>query len=595
MFVRASKLSIKQTSIILVIFGLIISSVVISIGINTSAHVDDLVSDVSRYTETTAIKRDLLSQMESALGYGGAIHRFKNYVLRGSEKYIRGFEKKANTALTAIENYRELGITQEESTNLDAIQAVIRKYLAQGEVIERMTNEGNTPKQIDAVVKISDKPALDAFSALRQKLIAARKAYKDDLAAELGTLQKITALESFATPVALFMLTGLMLLALLKTRKVIGGEPQEVERLSRRVAEGDLRVADDYSQHQPEGILGSTLTSVETVSNVVNQTKDIADLVSHSVGEISFRVRELRERFKKQQSNIQSTANTMKQMTAITHKNAESAVLANGLSEEANKSSVRGSEVVRKAIDAMDEINTSSQHISDIITVIDEIAFQTNLLALNAAVEAARAGDHGKGFAVVASEVRNLAQRSAEAAKQIEGLIEDSTRKVNDGTVLVNAAGDALKDIFHSVEKVSDVVSEMASSNKQQSSGIDEVNASIGNIEAVRATNERQVGDIDDDCALLDRQANELLATIAFFKTNGHSESNQHPPSLQDPDEALQSFGEDWSIPAVSQEYEPETQWEAENAERGDWDGAERRSGSRPWSDRSVAANTSKS
>jgi methyl-accepting chemotaxis protein len=282
----------------------------------------------------------------------------------------------------------------------------------------------------------------------------------------------------------------------------------------------------------------------------------------------------------------------MQQMTAITHQNAKSAELANELSVQANKSSVKGSEVVKKAIDAMEEINTSSQRISDIITVIDEIAFQPNLLALNAAVEAARAGEHGKGFAVVATEVRNLAQRSATAAKEIETLIADSTHKVNDGTVLVNAAGEALKEIFDSVEKVSEVVAEMASSNKQQSMGIGEVNESISRIESVRSSNEQQVIDIEEDCTLLDRQATELLETIEFFKTDAGG-------SVPEYDEPLVLSERDGMAP------EPSGSWVAtdpvaggmvsasadESDEVEGWDGHERRSAARPWAAQSRSRN----
>ncbi len=582
------KLSIKQTIILAIATGMLIAGFSVVLGMDTSSRVDHLVADIEQYTATTAQKRDLLGKLESSMGYGGAIHNFKNYVLRGKEKYISRFRKKSAAVIDAIETYRSLGVSPQERDALAAIESVVRKYMAQGDIIQRLISEGKTSDQIDKVVKIDDSPALDGISTLTRLLVEARNGYQTRLADNLGALQKMALGEAIAAPVALMFLTMLMVMALLRIRHVIGGEPQTVELITRRVAEGELDIADEFRDRRTEGILDSTLRSVASVSNVVHRAREISDTVDRSVDGIMGKVNELKERFVKQQGNIQKTAETISEMTKITHKNAARADLANRLAHEATRTSVRGSDVVKEAIDAMGEINGASEKIADIITVIDEIAFQTNLLALNAAVEAARAGEHGKGFAVVATEVRNLAQRSATAAKEIKGLIEDSTRKVNDGAVLVNAAGDALKEIFESIEKVSDVVAEMASSNQQQATGIEEVNTAIGRIEKVRGANERQVLEIAEECKRLDRQAEALIRTIGFFRTG-----TEMPPleRIGLSDRAAGIDVEAWDSPDpfpgiddALPEAAPETATEAAKPPAGgSWDGVERRSADRPW------------
>ncbi len=589
-------LSIRQAIALAVVTGLLIAAFAIGLGFDTSSRVDHLVEHIDDYTRTTASKRDLLSRIESDLGYGGVIHNFKNYVLRGSARYIDRFRDKAGKVLQAIADYRRLGASAEELEPLASIETVVRKYMAQGEVIQRMVDQGASIGDIDKVVKIDDKPAIDGIERLQSLLKAERDAYQLDQAAELRALQRVAALEAIAAPAALLSLTALMVMALLRIRRVIGGEPKTVERITRRVAEGDLSIGEEFRDRRTEGILDSTLRSVASVSNVVHRTREIADTVDGSVDNIREKVDELRTRFGRQKDNIQNTAETMAQMTAITRKNAASADLANRLSTEATQSSLQGSEVVKQAIDAMGEINAASEKIADIITVIDEIAFQTNLLALNAAVEAARAGEHGKGFAVVAAEVRHLAQRSATAAKEIEGLIEDSTRKVDDGTVLVNAAGDALKEIFDSVEKVSAVVAEMASSNKRQADSIDEVNSAVERIEAVRASNEQQVLDIAADCDLLDRRAAELMETIGFFRIGDDAPlpaaTGQLPAAaVVYPD--LPEATEPWPSPEPFAEPPPAmAEMPQTVAGDGGWDGRERRSASRPWSGKTATPAT---
>jgi methyl-accepting chemotaxis protein len=205
-------------------------------------------------------------------------------------------------------------------------------------------------------------------------------------------------------------------------------------------------------------------------------------------------------------------------MTSTVKQNAENASYANQLAGGAREQAERGGEVAARAVEAMGEINASSRKIADIVGLIDEIAFQTNLLSLNAAVEAARAGEQGRGFAVVASEVRNLSQRSAAAAKEIKGLISESVRRVEAGSVLVDESGAALTGIVDSVKKVTDIVAEIAAASQEQSSGIDQVNRAVMQMDEVTQQNAALVEEASAAARAMQEQANELQRQMTFFR-----------------------------------------------------------------------------
>ncbi|GAB2563638.1 MCP four helix bundle domain-containing protein [Dyella jejuensis] len=265
-------------------------------------------------------------------------------------------------------------------------------------------------------------------------------------------------------------------------------------------------------------LLGALRTMDLRLVEIVAEVRQGSDAVSTAAQQIARGNDDLSQRTQEQASSLEETASSMEEMTSTVKQNAENASHANQLARGAREQAERGGEVAAQAVTAMREINSSSRKISDIVSLIDEIAFQTNLLALNAAVEAARAGEQGRGFAVVATEVRNLAQRSAGAAKEIKLLINDSADKVRAGSELVDQSGKALSDIVDSVKKVTDIVAEIAAASQEQSAGIDQVNNAVSQMDEMTQQNAALVEEASAAARAMHEQAGELSRQVNFFR-----------------------------------------------------------------------------
>ena len=288
------------------------------------------------------------------------------------------------------------------------------------------------------------------------------------------------------------------------------------------LSHGDLtcRIEKDY-----EGVfqrLKSDFNSTaEKLSDIVSRISQSTAAISEAAREVSAGSLDLSERTEQQASSLEETAASMEELAATVRSNADNAKQVNEVASTARTAADRGSKVAGDAVDAMRRIDASSQKISDIIGVIDEIAFQTNLLALNAAVEAARAGDAGRGFAVVAQEVRTLAQRSAQASKEIKALIIDSNTQVRDGVELVGAAGGALTDIVAGVSRVADLVAEIARATAEQANGLDEINGAVAQMDEMTQKNAALVEESSAAARSMEGQAHDLGSLISFFSVTG--------------------------------------------------------------------------
>lgn len=295
----------------------------------------------------------------------------------------------------------------------------------------------------------------------------------------------------------------------------------EAKRVLANLEQGDLT---DQLTMACEGDLEQIKISLNSaISNLkisMTTVREAAESVETGAGEIAKGNEDLSQRTSEQAASLEETSSAMEEMTATVKQNADNARQANQLAIAARDVAAKGGGVTTKAVEAMGEINKSSKKIADIITVIDEITFQTNLLALNAAVEAARAGEHGRGFAVVASEVRNLAQRSATAAKEIKGLIKDSLQRVTDGSELVNQSGKTLQEIVTSVKRVTDIIAEITAASQEQASGIDQVNTSIMHMDQTTQQNAALVEETTAASQSMMAQSKALMKQVKSFKIN---------------------------------------------------------------------------
>lgn len=287
------------------------------------------------------------------------------------------------------------------------------------------------------------------------------------------------------------------------------------------LAEGDFTRRIDLDQKDELGQLGKALNmSADNLEKLIADIIIASQNLVRSVEEIASGNQNLSQRTSEQASSLEEIAATVEEANASTRQSAGNTVEANTLAETSSRLALEGGSIVEKAVFSISEINNSSKKISEIITMINEISFQTNLLALNAAVEAARAGEQGRGFAVVAGEVRNLAQRSAGAAKEIDTLIKDSIGKINEGTDLVNKSGDALKEIIIAAKQVKDIISEIAASSDEQSRGIEQINSAVIEMDKMTQQNAALVEETAAASEEMTNQAQELLNKVSQFRIN---------------------------------------------------------------------------
>ncbi|MEB6336534.1 methyl-accepting chemotaxis protein [Serratia rhizosphaerae] len=301
----------------------------------------------------------------------------------------------------------------------------------------------------------------------------------------------------------------------------------------KHIAAGDLTRSIDVSSRNEMGVLAASLQHMQAeLTNTVSGVRQGADAIYSGASEIAAGNNDLSSRTEQQAASLEETAASMEQLTATVKQNAENARQASQLALSASETAQKGGKVVADVVQTMHDIAGSSQKIADITGVIDGIAFQTNILALNAAVEAARAGEQGRGFAVVAGEVRNLAQRSAQAAKEIKGLIDDSVSRVDMGSVLVESAGETMGDIVNAVTRVTDIMGEIASASDEQSRGIDQVGQAVAEMDRVTQQNASLVEESASAAAALEEQVSLLTRSVAVFRLQDNGQKTFSAPAV---------------------------------------------------------------
>ena len=346
---------------------------------------------------------------------------------------------------------------------------------------------------------------------------------------------------SFDTAVWIIVIVLLVVLAVILAawlgikRGVIGPMNHLIENI-RHIAGGDLEQNINVHGSNEMGQLAESLRHMQSeLVRTVGDVRNGADAIYSGASEISAGNNDLSSRTEQQAASLEETAASMEELTATVKQNAENARQASHLALSASGTAQKGGKVVDNVVQTMRDITASSQKIADIISVIDGIAFQTNILALNAAVEAARAGEQGRGFAVVAGEVRNLAQRSAQAAREIKGLIEDSVSRVELGSTLVESAGETMDEIVSAVTRVTDIMGEIASASDEQSRGIDQVGLAVAEMDRVTQQNASLVEESAAAAAALEEQASRLTQAVAVFRTRRVTRETPVAPVLVKP------------------------------------------------------------
>ncbi|EIU2634919.1 methyl-accepting chemotaxis protein [Salmonella enterica] len=321
----------------------------------------------------------------------------------------------------------------------------------------------------------------------------------------------------------------------------------------RHIASGDLVKRIDVEGSNEMGQLAENLRHMQSeLMRTVGDVRNGANAIYSGASEIAMGNNDLSSRTEQQAASLEETAASMEQLTATVKQNAENARQASHLALSASETAQKGGKVVDNVVQTMRDIASSSQKIADIISVIDGIAFQTNILALNAAVEEARAGEQGRGFAVVAGEVRNLAQRSAQAAREIKSLIEDSVSRVDVGSTLVESAGETMDEIVNAVTRVTDIMGEIASASDEQSRGIDQVGLAVAEMDRVTQQNASLVEESAAAAAALEEQASRLTQAVAVFRIHQQQQRAREvaavktPAAVSSPKAAVADGSDNW-------------------------------------------------
>jgi len=446
-------------------------------------------------------------------------------ILAGRETFVQAFK-----------TLQELVYKDEGKQLLNEAEAARGRYVTSQAKFNELVDAGRkeeafTELQEHTLVELATvQDRVDRLAKLQQRLVT-----------EAGARAKAEA--QFARMLLLGLGIGGLVIGLLLaawiTRSITAPLRQAV-RVAQAVSEGDLRSEIEVHSRDEAGQLLSALQNMNTsLTDIVHEVRHSSDTIATATSQIAAGNLDLSSRTEEQAAALEETTASMHELAGTVKQNYDSGKHANELAESASQVALRGGEVVGQVVHTMESINASSRKIADIIGVIDSIAFQTNILALNAAVEAARAGEQGRGFAVVAGEVRLLAGRSAEAAKEIKGLIEASVRNVSEGCTLVEKAGSTMDEIVVSVRRVSDIMGEISNASADQSHGIDQINEAMGQMDQVTQSNAALVEESAAAAQSLERQAHTLVQTVSVFRLPGNGAPQRHQGALAQPSAPL--------------------------------------------------------
>jgi methyl-accepting chemotaxis protein len=436
---------------------------------------------------------------------------------------VKKYQDRTNEAIEAFRNYHTLSMKSADSSQekkaLDDLLGAFNDYAQISSKIGNFAKEGNTAEAL-AVLRKESSDSNKKMRSMLDKIVDDHIQGGQTAFAESSV--KFTHARNLIIGVMLASIAiGLIMAVWLA--KIVSSPLKSAVDLAQSIASGDLTQKVEAESTCETGQLIRALSDMNnSLLNVVTEVRAGTEQINEAASEIANGNLDLSSRTEEQASSLEETASSMEEITATVKHNSDNARQANILSQTATSIAEKGGSVVSEVVSTMTSINDSSKKIVDIISVIDGIAFQTNILALNAAVEAARAGEQGRGFAVVASEVRSLAQRSASAAKEIKELINDSVEKVEQGTRLVDAAGTTMQEVVQSVKRVSDMISEITAAGQEQSSGIDQINQAIIQMDSITQQNSALVEEAAAASATMQDQAAKLVDVVSVFKLDNN-------------------------------------------------------------------------
>jgi methyl-accepting chemotaxis protein len=473
--------------------------------------------ELAAVVASAGAKEGLAAEMKALALEQSAVMR--NIGLHSDIKAMQGDEDRARQLGKAYDEAREkmsrlvsLAAEREILENLNKLDKDLDKPFAQA---LGLSTSFRNEEAAQILMKEIDPTIQKTLQELNRLIDIQKKSNRDATQSAMVTGDRLA--NSVYVVEAIVLVLAVML-AWATTRSITGPIKEAVE-VTRRVAAGDLTSRIDITGRDEAAELLAALREMnDGLGRMVTQIRGGAEAIAVGAGQVAAGNQQLSSRTEEHASSLEETASTLEEFTTTVRQNAEHAKQASQLAGSASSTAERGGEVVSKVVTTMQEVTTSSKKISDIIGVIDGISFQTNILALNAAVEAARAGEQGRGFAVVASEVRSLAQRSAASAKEIRGLIENSVGRVEAGARLVEQAGKTMDELVASVRKVAEIMTQIAAASHEQSSGVEQINRAITQMDTVVQMNASLVEEATAAATSMAHQATGLARAVAQFR-----------------------------------------------------------------------------